>query len=261
MWKSWDPFDLNQAICKLIKVKRPLIYCLLLALPFGLFAQQKGEDEPNTRSLAFGLYAHTYGFGLDIQHLRFREGNDLFFSLSFASLKNLKEQKIESLYVDQGGKDYYFGKKNYGYTLTPLIGLSRQLIQKSDFNRVSLRINAAVGPSLAIQKPYYLEVAVPFNQTQAIVEVVKYDPTQHNYGNIVGEADYFLGLNELSISPGIRGKLSGNLDFSRSDDYIRGIEFGVNADYYFTSPQLMATVENKNLYIGGMIGILFGNAW
>lgn len=226
-----------------------------------LFGQEKNAEEPNTRSLSFGLFAHSFGFGFDVQHMHLRDNTDLLFSFSLSSLKNLHEQKIESAYVDQGGKDYIYGKKNYAYTFAPTFGISKKLFSKSDFNRVSFRANFSAGPLLTFLKPYYLEIAVPFNQTQAYVEVQRYDAAQHNYTNIVGEADFFLGMDELSLSPGLRGRVSGIIDFARSEDFIRGIEVGVNTDLYFKAPELMDNRKNQSIFVGGSIGILFGNSW
>lgn len=243
-------------------MKRIAYICLLLLLPLGMHAQTETDGEPPSHALLFGAYAHSYGFGIEVQSLQLREsGSALFFSLGIASLKNPKELNVESAYVDQGGKNYIYDKLNYAYTLTPSIGLSREWIPAGNFSKVSLRTTLSVGPNLAILKPYYIEVAIPVSQNQAIVEVHKYDPAEHNYGNIVGEADYFLGMDELKIRPGVRARFHTLLDFSPAAEYIRGVEVSAYADLFPKAPEIMGSMDNRRVFVGGTVGFFLGNTW
>jgi hypothetical protein len=36
---------------------------------------------------------------------------------------------------------------------------------------------------------------------------------------------------------------------------------GVNGDFFPKAPEIMGTYTNPHAYVGGSIGILFGNAW
>ena len=223
---------------------------------------QSRTDEPDWESgLGFGLYGHTFGLGFNVEYWKAGDKNDMIFSFAMASYRNKKEQKVESFYKDQGGKDYVFDKKNYFYTITPSVGISREVIKKSPHNRVSLRLGGNAGFNLGILKPYYIEVAVPISPTQAVVQETKYDASQHTYIDIVGEADYFLGLNELSIVPGAHLEVNSMLDFSRGRDYIRGIQLAVFTDVFTQKVELMDLNENKQLYLGVKLGLLIGNTW
>jgi hypothetical protein len=77
----------------------------------------------------------------------------------------------------------------------------------------------------------------------------------------VGEADFFLGMNEIRIVPGMRANLTGLLDFSASPEYIRGVEIGLYADYFFTELAVFDQRQNPSFRIGGSIALLVGNAW
>lgn len=260
----WDRFENGQRNRKLSSVKKCLPYFLLLLFPACLFAQEQPpkDDGPNERSLAFGVFAHTHGFGFEVQSMRLKQsGSDFIFSLSLSSFKSLREQKVESAYVDQGGKDYVYDKMNYAYLLAPTFGFSKQVIPKTDFSRVSMRLSVLAGPTVAMLKPYYLEVVRPVSPTVGEVEVKPYDPAKYNWTNIVGEADFFLGIDQLKIRPGLRTRGALSLDFSRTKDYIRAIEIGVNGDFFPKAPEIMGTYQNPHAYVGGSIGILFGNAW
>ena len=124
-----------------------------------------------------------------------------------------------------------------------------------------MRSTLSGGPTLAFLKPYYLEVAIPFSGNQAYVEVDKYDAALYNYGNIVGEADYFLGMNEIVVTPGFTGKLSTMLDFSASRDYIRGVELSIFGSIFSKPLELMDLTANRQLFLGASVELLIGNTW
>ena len=232
---------------------------LLLLCPILLWAQP--EVKPASAGLAFGVLAHSFGFGFDVQYLVLRGDWDYSMSLSLSSYKNPKELKIESAYADQGGKDYVYDKQNYCYVIAPMFGLSRKLISRGIFNRVGLRGSLSAGPLLALLKPYYVDVAVPFNGNQAFVEPKRYDYTQYNYSNIYGVGDYFLGMDEMTVVPGARIKAATMVDLSSGTAYIRGVELGLFADIYAKKLPLLGFTSNRQTFVGGSIEILIGNTW
>lgn len=254
-----DRFENGHRNRKFSFVKRFASYFILLVLPLSIFSQDKVEKDPE-HSLSFGVFAYTQGFGFEVQSMRLKEGTDFIFSLSMASFRSLREQKVESAYMDQGGKAYIYDKMNYAYLLAPTIGFSKEFIPKTDFSRVSMRWTCTAGPTLALLKPYYLEVVRPVSPTVGEVEVKPYDPAKYNWTNIVGEADFFLGIDEMKIRPGLRTRTALSLDFSRSRNYIRAIELGANGDFFPKAPEIMGSIKNPNVYVSASIGVLFGNA-
>lgn len=241
-------------------MKISVFISLLFLLPGIAFSQGK-EDKELSRSIAFGLFVHSYGTGLEVQASKFKNKNYLTAGFTLSSYKSRKELKIESAYKDQGGKDYIFDKVNFAYVLAPTIGVGREWISKSDNNRISVRSTFSLGPAFAFLKPYYLEIARPINNTQAVVEVAPYDASQHTFTNIVGEADFFLGMNEITVTPGIRAKFNSQLDFSGGAEYIRAIELGLFADVFFKDLEILDIGSDRRAFIGGSIALLIGNAW
>lgn len=234
---------------------------LLMVWAPSNFAQGLEKEDPPTRGMAFGILAHSFGFGFDLQYHLIRNNSSLIISAGLASYKDPRESKIESAYADQGGKRYIFDKKNYAYIFAPTLGYSKNWIKNSRESRIGVSTTFSAGPALMFLKPYYLEVAIPISGNQAFVEIDKYDASLYNYTNIVGEADYFLGLNEMSIQPGVRSKISTMIDFAASPNLIRGIELSVFADY-FTSPlELFDLNDNRSLWLGGSVEFLIGNTW
>jgi hypothetical protein len=238
--------------------KRFLI-TVLLFLPLWGWSQQKPVTP--TGGLAFGGFVHSFGFGFDVRYIVPRTDKDFFFSLSMSSYKNPKELKIKSAYSDQGGKNYVFDKQNFCYVIAPTVGISRRLIARNLFNRVGISATISAGPLLALLKPYYVEVAVPFNGNQALVEAHPYDPLLYNYSNIYGSADYFLGMNAMKLTPGARAKLGTQVDLSAGTAYIRAVELSLFADIYSKKLPLLGESPNKQLFVGGSVEILVGNIW
>ena len=95
---------------------------------------------------------------------------------------------------------------------------------------------------------------------QAEVVDVPYDASQHNYVNIVGESDFFLGINDVSTIPGFRARTTALLDFSASPQYIRAVELGMYADCFFKELEIFDAKENPRFRLGGSIAVLIGNA-
>jgi hypothetical protein len=236
-----------------------LLIMLLLLVPCLLPAQEKVA--PPTAGLAMGVFAHSFGYGFDVRFILPRPSTDMFIGLSLSSYKNPKELKIESAYKDQGGKDYVYDKLNYCYVIAPTFGINRKLIARNLFNRVGISGTISGGPLIALLKPYYVEVAVPFNGNQAMVEPHRYDPTQYNFSNIYGVADYFLGMNEISAIPGARAKVGTFVDFSAGTAYIRGVELSLFGDIYAKKLPLFGATPNRQFFLGGSVEILVGNTW
>ena len=126
-----------------------LLIALLLTAPLFGAAQAPTKDKEPTRGLAFGVMAHTHGFGFDIQYLLLRDNNkSIVISTAISSIKDPRELKIESAYSDQGGKDYIWDKKNYGYVLAPTIGIAKDWVPNSGYSRIAIRTNFSGGLEL-----------------------------------------------------------------------------------------------------------------
>jgi hypothetical protein len=236
-----------------------LLLALMLLLPL-LAAAQAPEQAPRA-GLAFGMQAHSFGFGIDVRYLMPRGRWDYDLAVSLSSYKSPQEARIESAYADQGGKDYVYDKLNYCYMLSPSVGMWRKVIGANSYNKVSLSVGASAGPLLAILKPYFVEVPVPFSGNQALVEAYRYDPTLYNYSNIYGAADYFLGMNEMTVLPGARAKVAALVNLSANSTYIRALEVGLFADAFSKRLPLLGARENKQAFIGGSVEILIGDSW
>ncbi len=234
-------------------------FLVSIVLPFALKAQVK-KLVFNT-SLTANMFLHTYGAGTGIDFFRKTGDKEFLFSADISSFKNKREQKIESVYKNQNGKDFIFDKKNYFYSLSAKAGFAWKIAGLSHFNMIEARCFVQLGPSLGFLKPYYVEIAVPITQTQADVIPEKYDASKFSYYDIVGEADYFLGMDEISIVPGFSATAGMIFDFDGQAEFIKAIKISANADCYPSQPEILDTQINRKYFIGGTFALVFGNSW
>lgn len=249
-----------------MKARFPHSLALLLSLVLLPMAKahaqspnEGGEAKELKRSAAFGLFFSTHGSGLDFQFTRYREKNHLFFGLALGSCHDLSERKIRSAYADQKGKDYVWDKKNYLYTITPTIGLSRTLLNVGHSNRLAINGRFSGGPLLGLLKPYYVIIAVPVSSTTANPLPFPYDASLYTYDDIVGEGDLFMGFDELRFTFGARLNAALQLDFSANRSTIRALEFGIYSDFYPKRPEILDVAQNSWNYTGFSVAVLIGN--
>lgn len=238
----------------------------LIALLMGncLMAQSPDNDDLVSRSTGFavGGHVHSRGLGGDLYYFRpLFDRWELAGIASLSSLKELNESRVKSLYKDQGGRDFVYDKKNYAYTLSATVGLQTQLFGLNNYNKLSMRAGLAIGPTLALLKPYYVEVAVPISSTQALVEIAPYDHQRFTYNDIVGRADYWEGMGQIKMTPGLRVRAFTLLNLAGSTLYVRAIHLGLTADYYGKKLDIMDQKADNQAFYSLYLGLLIGNAW
>ncbi len=247
---------------------------LLTAAPLLLVAQtdsiyyyklyQIPEKETPKHSLGLGFMIHSYGMGFQATYSNQKaEKLRTSWTLAITSIKNRKETRIQSLYRDQGGKNYIYGKTNYFYTLTLSKGLHYILFGRKRIGHAQVTTGLQAGLTIGILKPYYVEIAIPVGNNQATVETVPYNPARHSYQDVVGEADYFLGFDKLSFIPGIRLQWLTGFDISVQPVFIRAVELGIQLDAFTQKVDLMGiySVPNQQFFFGSTVGFLIGNCW
>lgn len=220
-------------------------------------------------SLSGGGHAHTHGVGLDATYFRKRKReSEHYFSFSLASLKDAREDRAASQYAQVGGQDFIYDKLNYAYMLGLTYGVQQTIMKLGAYNRASFRVGASVGPVFAFLKPYYLEVAVP-QSPGAVVAVIEEGTIDNrellnrpiDYVDIVGEAEFLSGFNEISIQPGGRARVHGVLNLAGDNLQIRALHFGLQFDAYARPLPIFYRQINNQYFLTGWIGVLFGKSW
>lgn len=251
MWKCWAPIKVIWILC---------------ALTSWGFAQSSLRPTPynslRKKSFSLGAFTHTYGIGISFDQFRWLSNNyGLKFGVDVASYKNRRENRIESLYHDQGGKPYIFDKLNYCYFFSFQFGIAKPIVRRTEFSKLHIHAYAQAGFSLAVLKPYLVEVAVAVPGTGNAIVKIDQNSRRYVFQDIVGEADFFTNMGSLTAMPGGRIKSGILLDVALQNFIIRAVDVGLQVDVFNKPVPIMDVTSNPQYFLGGYLGFMIGNAW
>ncbi|WP_370539297.1 hypothetical protein [Algoriphagus sp. AK58] len=233
-----------------------LLFALLFSISFSAFPQRDdiGNYEYDKEYL-FGLNKNTNG-GL-IGGLVFKAGtriDDSQFSFWGIELSNVKNPK-EARYNTVLGNSYIFGKSNYLYAIRPHYGRELILFKKAPNQGVQVSALGAIGPTLGIIAPYYIEYAV--NRVETVTE--QYDPEIHQSRfNILGTGRLFQGLGQSDVAFGATVKAAINFEFGVFKSSATGLELGYMLEGYSKEIPLIPTTENNQIFQSAYLTFFYG---
>lgn len=240
---------------------------LLLLTPVVLLFPLIGHTQlpaKQTNKAAFkkefygGLTLHSSGWGGTFTYSKFLTAKTKrLFSFDIVSMKHPKEVKIKGA-LDENAKNYVYGKLN-GLTVIRFgYGKKILLAEKLRDKGVQVGFSYSFGPSVGLAKPVYLDVVKILSGGRVTVATEKYDPEEHNLGNIYGKARGARGLAETKFYPGAFIKSGIDFEFGKQRAFIRNIEVGAILDGYPWRVPVMTEVKNPflfpNVYLNLQIG-------
>lgn len=244
---------------------KSLIYIVLFFLSAGALAQQTDADFQRL------LYRHEYQIGGGIHTRGLTVSFEKYYSkdgyfkhgiqTEFASLKHPKEVKVYHPFYESA-RGYIFGKLNGFSTLRLGYGAQKMLVGKTDKGSVAIGLHYSGGYSNGFLKPVYLEVIREEPGTDdTYLATERYDPDEHNGGNIYGRASWLTGFNDITIQPGVFVKGGATFEYSVTEEEVALIETGIVIDYFPQQVPIMASEQNLNLFTTLYISIHFGKRW
>jgi hypothetical protein len=214
---------------------------------------------------AFGAHLHEQGLGLDFMY--FNKGakkTETVWALSLASLKDRRENRMQTIYQSQGGKSFIYDKINYAYLLSALYGKNRIFVMLDKFNRLQLRTGFYLGPTIAILKPYFIEIAEPIGGPQNLARIYvgtyNHKDPKTSYNNIVGQADFFSNFGGMSVVPGLSARANLIVNFTSTNSLFKGLNMGVKADIFLQPLEIMDRKDDFRFFAYSYIGFLFGHS-
>jgi hypothetical protein len=179
-----------------------------------------------------------------------------YLALEIINVKHPKEVPI----TVSGGR-YTPGKQNYLWVLRPEYG--RELILSSRNADEGISINAimAIGPSLGIVKPYYIQYKV---RSGAPIKE-QYDPIKHtNPEAIQGAGSILDGIGKSKIAIGGHLKAALNFELSAFKNTTTGIEIGFLVESFTNKIPIMGVFQqgtdtNRSTFTSAYITLFFGN--
>jgi hypothetical protein len=207
-----------------------------------------------------GVSAHTEGWGFFFRRAKILNiYRKIFWEVEAVTMHDEHEYKTS----DPNNPDaspYYFGKLNGMEAIRLGIGASQMLWRKNDLSCTQVDVVYAVGASVAILKPVYLDI-ITNNGGNDLPVAEKYDPNTDTPTNIYGRASVFDGLGELSFYPGGYGRAGLNFDFSNRHQLIKAFEVGVVADAYSKVVPIMAFAKNNQVFLNLYMSFSLGKRW
>jgi len=251
---------------------RSLLLALLLGFSFlgsaqrssSLATPQKKQEIEDSKTFSYGLTTSTQSGligGLVFRHSRpvdIRNGKYInrYLALEAVNIQHPKERSLAQF----TGTRLAVGKENYFFAIRPEYGREWFLFNKSGDQGIGLSGILAGGPTLGIEKPYYIRYRTDVNRNP---EIVAYNADIHNnVGNIVGSAGIWHGLlRDLEFIPGLHAKAALNIDMNTFGDNITGFEAGFTIDVFPRSPVIMAEqfTTNRSVYTAAFLTLYFGN--
>jgi hypothetical protein len=232
----------------------------LLALACSAMGQTQDSYEYNSE-FTWGLNKNSAG-GL-LGGFTFKKAkriNDRVFKtygLEIMNVKNAQENRVQSPIT---GNSFIAGKSNYLYALRFQYGRDVVLFTKAPQQGVEIKAVVALGPSIGIVAPYYIERQSDpqsFNNTKS----EQYDPNNQNHqiSRILGTGYLFQGLGDSKIQLGGNIKAGFNFELGIVKSQVTGFEVGVLVDAYFSEVVLMPRAENRAVFPTFYFTLFYGS--
>lgn len=211
------------------------------------------------RDFSGGVLLHTRGYGLTARYGVLSSGftkNAL--ELDIVNMRHPKENKT---YTDllNNTTGFVFGRINSFYVIRTGLHRERILYDKTDQGSVSVSFFYSTGISWGMIKPIYLEVERSDASTNT-PEIIRYDPTLPDVF-VRGQANFFHGIGETKIRPGLYIKTGFLFDNHELDERIRNMELGIIIDAYVNRVPIMHDTQNNRLFFQMYFALNFGKKW
>lgn len=237
--------------------------------------EQKGIVYDKEFSIDFKIHTNGFGLGVNVGTLK-TYYLTRFFNIEIGEIKHPKEFRQNFDFQLPGSnrisRAFIFGKENSFFVLRAGIGEKRYLSEKAKRKGLAIGVSYEAGPSLGIEKPYYLELLRFLDAGNDFVirsERFTEDNADRflNINNIYGSSGFSKGLSEININPGFHTKLALHFDWGAFDEFVKAMEAGIMVDGYFNKIPIMiesdiiGNAENRSLFLNLFINLQFGKRW
>lgn len=236
---------------------------------------QKGIVYDKEFSIDFKIHTNGFGLGVNIGTLK-TYYLTRFFNIEIGELKHPREYRQNFDFQLPGSnrisRAFIFGKQNSFFVLRGGIGEKRYFSEKAKRKGLAVGISYEGGPSLGIQKPYYLELIRFLDAgNEYVIRSERYAEENAdrflNIHNIYGSSGFAKGLNEINIQPGVHAKVALHFDWGAFDEFVKAMEAGIMIDGYLNRvPILVETdatdsAQNRQLFVNLFVNFQFGKRW
>lgn len=243
-----------------------LLSVFLTIFTIQVFSQ--GEISENKKDVfsnesSFGFYLNTNGYGIGYRDAKRLDGyRKRIFEVDFVGINHPKQKKTQNPYADLNAKRFVYGKLNALLDLRIGFGNQKEIYSKFDKGGISIRRNYSFGPSLALLKPVYYEVAYPVSDTTYMLISEKFNTVDiHDVYDIYSKSSFWNGVDETKIIPGLYFKYSYGFEFSENEKYLRLLQLGFVFDAFLKETPIMAIEKNNQFFLSLFISYRFGSIY
>jgi hypothetical protein len=216
--------------------------------------EEEGDLIFNKQSI-FGFRLATDGYGIFYEKGKFKTPTrTLLFQFELNEKKSPKDHKVAAAYNGYDFNSVVVGKLNNFYIFKMAIGQQHLIGGKGNKNGVAVTALYSGGFSLGILKPYFVDV----QDAQGNTFQSKYPTIIDSGYNINGASGFTVGWGDITVKPGLNGKLAMRFDYGRLNTTITAIEAGVTGEYYFSPIPMLYLVPYKQFFFNAYVSIMFG---
>jgi len=254
---------------------------ILIFIPLGGIGQKSFQPklvETEWKGVVYrqeytgNLTFHTNGYSLAYNKGKLKTYyKTSYFHIELGFMSDPREQKQNRnipVSFNKVSQSFRFGKQNNLYVLRVGKGVKKLITDKARRKGVAMGYNYEAGPSLAILRPYYLELIYNFEQDgQFFTELRSEKYSEENatkfldYNSVFGGAPGSKGWSEISIVPGIQGKFGLFFSLGAFEEYARSLEIGIMGDLFIRKIPIMVeteTIRSKPYFINFYATLEFG---
>ena len=194
-----------------------------------------------------------------------------YYHVEIGTMSDPREQKQNKnipLSFNKVSQSFRFGKQNHMYVIRAGKGVKRLLTDKAKRKGVAIGYNYEAGPSLAVLRPYYLELIYNFEQNGRFYNELRAEKYSEenagkflDYNSIFGGAPGGRGWSEVSLVPGVQGKLGLFFSLGAFEEYAKAVEVGIMGDLYIRKIPIMVetnTISSKPYFVNFYLSLEFG---
>ncbi len=240
----------------MLRYKKLFIFIVLLIFADLSWGQSRGDYEYSTQKI-WGVTKATNsgligGFMFKYTTQLKRENSYHGGGIEIVNIKHPQEQK----YISTSGNSYIWAKEHYLYSIRLSYYRERVLFKKAQQQGVQVSVLAALGPTIGLEAPYYIEVSTGNGTVK-----VPYDHTNpnHYWTNIIGTGNILQGVGESSVVPGLNIRLGVSLEFGAFRSKVMGIEVGFQADLFTRKILIIPTTESYSFFPSAYFTFYFGS--
>ncbi len=207
------------------------------------------------KSFVFGAKLLNDGYGIFFELGRASSvKKSLLYQLEINERKHIKEDKQSNPFINS--IPFIYGKQNFFYPAK--LGVQQQMLlgNKSNKNGVSVTVNYGGGISMALLRPYYLQV-----QKGNDLIYVKYDSPDSALfldGPIYGGPTFGKGWSELTVTPGLYAKTALRFDYGAYNEIVSALEVGITGEYYTKEIPILLQNAQRKFFFSAYFSVLFG---